>query len=398
GLCAAVALSLKGHKVTVLEQGESTSEGSAGIQSSPNFTKLLYSWGLESGLEKYGAKPLFMEQRRWEDSSEIAKVPINASDAMEKLYGYPHYNIHRADLQRILLNRARQFGVFITAGTRVVGFEPAVSAMGQDTIVLNSGRRICADVIIAADSNRSGMKGLVLSDEIESWFIRDSVYRALLPGTLLEDPELESLDLKENTTGWLGPDGHVIGYYVRNFQMYNIVMVISDDNQLGQEARRGYPGDLEKMYNAFEGWDWRLRRMLDFVDSSHIWRLQDRPAAKRWVHPDGNLVLLGDAAHAKLPYAAAGAASAAEDAAALAECLGYVGGGKDRSVREVLKIYEEIRVPRATEVVERSRRNRIVFHMHDGKVNNNGWLSQRAHIKAGREQRERDARLKADAD
>lgn len=285
---------------------------------------------------------------------------------MERLYGYPHYHIHRADFQLILLNRAQENGVSVEVNTKVMGFEPAKSAKEKDSVVTNHGVRLTADLIIAADGLRSSLKTIVLGEAAESVPVGDSAYRALLPASYLEDPAFDGLDMKGNLTVWLGPDRHVVSYWVKDLEVLNMVIIVPDDNTSEEENWRAQ-GDVKKMRDAFEGWDWRLRRLLDLVDSSYIWRLRDRNALKTWVHPEGNLALLGDSAHPMLPYAAAGAASAAEDAAALAECLDHVGGDGGRSIKDALRVYEAIRVPRATQMVEQSRANRKLFHMHDGR-------------------------------
>ena len=106
--------------------------------------------------------------------------------------------------------------------------------------------------------------------------------------------------------------------------------------------------------------------MLSKIEQSYVWKLRDRPELERWVHPKGNLVLLGDAAHPMLPYVAQGASSAVEDAAVLAECLEHVEPGT-RDLRPVLQVYERIRKPRAFRMKEAARANRAHNHMPDGK-------------------------------
>src|SRR5271156_2717599 len=100
------------------------------------------------------------------------------------------------------------------------------------------------------------------------------------------------------------------------------------------------------------------------VSESLVWRLRDRPAFKRWLHPEVSLVLLGDAAHPMLPYIAQGASSAIEDAAALATCLDFV--DEKKGVRDVLKVYEELRIPRILRMRDSARANKDYFHLLDG--------------------------------
>jgi salicylate hydroxylase len=87
GLSAAVCLARKGHKVTVLERNAGLSEYGAGIQLSPNATRLLDSWGLSAEFRKYCGFPTFSVARRFSDGAEIGLNPQNP-DASE-IYGYP---------------------------------------------------------------------------------------------------------------------------------------------------------------------------------------------------------------------------------------------------------------------------------------------------------------------
>ena len=62
----------------------------------------------------------------------------------------------------------------------------------------------------------------------------------------------------------------------------------------------------------------------------------------------GRTTLIGDAAHAMLPFLAQGAAQATTDAAALADCLE---AADDGSVGEALQRYEDLRRPRANRIL-----------------------------------------------
>jgi salicylate hydroxylase len=59
---------------------------------------------------------------------------------------------------------------------------------------------------------------------------------------------------------------------------------------------------------------------------------------------------------------AQGAAQSIEDGAALAACLARL----PDDVPEALRLYERLRLPRATRLQELSRRNKLRFHLPDG--------------------------------
>ena len=70
------------------------------------------------------------------------------------------------------------------------------------------------------------------------------------------------------------------------------------------------------------------------------------------------MTILGDAAHATLPYLAQGAAMAIEDGAVLARALGQAG-----SIPEAFQLYQRNRIKRTTRIVEQSFTNRTLFHL-----------------------------------
>lgn len=128
---------------------------------------------------------------------------------------------------------------------------------------------------------------------------------------------------------------------------------------------------VEEMRAFFSGWDPKLRKILSLADSCTKWKLQssDQLDLPAWVHPQGTFCLLGDAAHATLPYLAQGAAISVEDGGVLGGLLSKIRSKKD--VPRVLALYEQMRRPRTSAVVLASTKQRSIFHMHDGPEQQN---------------------------
>lgn len=72
----------------------------------------------------------------------------------------------------------------------------------------------------------------------------------------------------------------------------------------------------------------------------------------------GNVALVGDAAHAMVPFQAQGAAMGIEDAAVLAPLL-----AEKATAAEAFEAYETVRRPRAMAVAAVSARNGTIFHL-----------------------------------
>ena len=73
------------------------------------------------------------------------------------------------------------------------------------------------------------------------------------------------------------------------------------------------------------------------------------PRLSQW--SDGNVLLIGDAAHAIGPHAGQGGSLALEDAAVLADCL-----SAEKDIGTALKVYEQRRRRRVDEIAIMTRR------------------------------------------
>ncbi len=100
GLSAALHLLQAGFDVHVYEQAPRIGEIGAGIQMSPNASRLLIRLGLKSALDAAGVRPLAVHQRRWDDGRTLQRAPLGPE--IEATFGAPYYHLHRADLADLL--------------------------------------------------------------------------------------------------------------------------------------------------------------------------------------------------------------------------------------------------------------------------------------------------------
>ena len=73
GLTAALSLLQAGFDVQVYEQARQLREVGAGIQFSPNASRLLHRLGLADKLATMGVQPLARHDRRWDDGRFIRR-------------------------------------------------------------------------------------------------------------------------------------------------------------------------------------------------------------------------------------------------------------------------------------------------------------------------------------
>lgn len=100
------------------------------------------------------------------------------------------------------------------------------------------------------------------------------------------------------------------------------------------------------------------------IDSTLKWPLLSGTPLEHWVAPSKKLLILGDAAHAMVPYMSQGAAMAVEDGAALAQVLDLI-DSKDH-LPLALEVFEKERRKRSGQMQEASLVNGKLWHFADG--------------------------------
>ncbi|RDX40070.1 FAD/NAD(P)-binding domain-containing protein [Lentinus brumalis] len=353
GLAAAHCLGKAGHKVTVFEAAAAIGEVGAGIQVTPNVSRLLRRWGAGDALEAVGVRPEAIVLRRYATGE---RVGYTRWTDMEEKYGAPYYHIHRADLHKLLFDLAAPFMTLRLQST-VVSVDP-----DAPSITLGSGEVVQGDMIVGADGVKSLLQRVVLGHTNPAEPTGDAVYRAIVPShLLLADPELRELVDVPEMTGWMGPRRHIMAYNIRGKNEYNVVLAHPDDGSVESWTAEG---SADKMRADFADYEPRVRKILSFVNSTLKWRLMDRKPLKTWIHPSYKVILLGDACHPMLPYRAQGAAMAIEDAAVLGNLLSHL--SHPAQLKSLLQAYENLRLPRTAETQRQSRLNQTIFHLPDG--------------------------------
>lgn len=345
GLAAALSLLHAGFDVHVYEQASALGEIGAGIQISPNASRVLHRLGLAEELARTGVKPLAWHQRRWDDGRTLLRTPL--AEPLEATFGFPHYQIHRADLLSALAAAVPAERVHL--GHRVTD----VADRGDRVEArFANGARLDVDVLVGADGIHSTVRGALFGPD-EPRFTGCAAFRGLVPEERVRD-----LALEVTAQVWMGPGQHFVHYFVSQRRLVNFVAIVEQDTW----TRESWTdcGDVADALAAFEGWHPQVRTILGAVDETFIWALFDRPPLERW--SDGRLTLLGDACHAMLPFMAQGAAQAIEDGATLAACLASPGS----DIPAALRRYERLRRPRASRLQAMSTANKTRFHLPDG--------------------------------
>jgi salicylate hydroxylase len=344
GLGAALSLLRAGFDVQVYEQARELGEVGAGIQISPNASCVLHGLGLADELAEMGVRPLAWHQRRWDDGRTLLRTHL--AGAIESAFGFPHYQMHRADLLSALARALPAERVHLQHRlTDVIDHGDRVEAR------FASGARVELDVLVGADGIHSVVRRLLFGEQDPN-FTGCAAYRGLVPAERLRELELEV-----TAQVWLGPGRHFVHYFVQQERLVNFVAIVDQESWTRESWTDR--GNVEDALAAYEGWHPQVRTILGAVDEIFIWALFDRTPLERW--SSGRVTLLGDACHAMLPFMAQGAAQAIEDGATLAACL-----VEHPDPPEALRRYERLRAPRASRIQGLSAANKVRFHLPDG--------------------------------
>ncbi|KAK3308961.1 uncharacterized protein B0T15DRAFT_565948 [Chaetomium strumarium] len=366
GLSAALSTKLANpaHRVTILEAVRELQEVGAGLQITPNGTRLLSAWGLTPTLAPLAAVPTSLSVRRYDGTKLLAHEPA-LQDQMHARYGHPFWDVHRVDLQQAMVARCRSLGVSIRLGARAVGvdFEAA-------RVHLLNGSAVQADAVLLADGLWSAIRPAFLGRPSPAILTGDLAYRITLRADELDGEDAEELRafVRNATVNfWIGPRAHCVGYSVRGGEVYNLVFLCPDDLPRGVVKLEG---DMDEMRERFRDWDPLLGRFLRQVKGLvHKWRLMWLDALPEWANEEGRFFMAGDCCHPMLPYLAQGANSSLEDGAVLGSLLGRVRKSEmERQLPCVSKLYQKLRMERGRRIQLETFKQRDDSHMEDGEA------------------------------
>jgi salicylate hydroxylase len=339
GLTAALCFARQGISTHIFERSAKLEEVGAGLQLTPNVTCILRDLGLLPALDACWLEPEVVALTSGISLKRLGTVPVR--EHAQKYWGAPYGVLHRASLQQVLVNAVSQNPLCcLTLDQRVES---------PDAQVL---RAPCAgnrpDLVVAADGVWSRLRNFVAGGP-DVTFSGNIAWRL----TLHED-EAPAFINREAVTAFLGPKAHMVTYPLRETRSVNIVAICS-----GIEAMDGWTSDMRAQQKAlldqsFQGWNSEIRNMLLAAENFTFWPLFEAGSG-RW-HNDKDLVLIGDAAHAMMPFSAQGAGMAIEDASELANLVAEL------PIPEALLQFEQSRQKRINMVRKRGALNKFAYH------------------------------------
>jgi 2-polyprenyl-6-methoxyphenol hydroxylase-like FAD-dependent oxidoreductase len=346
GLTAALALRRNGHEVLVLEKAEEVSEVGAGLQLSSNACNVLNQLGVLDALEPHAFAPENLRISSGKTGTLLAHVPLG--DFVRKRYGSPFWVVHRADLQQVLLQLVRETsGITVQLASEVQSLESSPYDHLQCKYETNgTPEKLECSALIGADGVWSKTRKLIPGHE-NARFSGQVAYRATIP--IDEVPERWHGD----SGLWLHKNAHLVHYQIRGGNELNIVALVEEP---WEDETWSAKADKETLKHVLKDWPTEILNLISIPDQWLKWALCSVDSAGPWTH--GHVALMGDAAHAMLPYMAQGAAMAIEDAAILAKHL----PGNAENIPASLRSFERQRKSRVAHIQAIARKNAQVFH------------------------------------
>ncbi|WP_433060595.1 FAD-dependent oxidoreductase [Dactylosporangium sp. CS-033363] len=330
GPVAAMALQKAGIEATVYEAYDGTATGVGGaLGLAPNGRQALAAIGAEEPVVAAGRPMRSMIMQSW-TGKQLAEFAAPARLPEQLL-------IWRSDLYQALYDEAARRGIRIEHGKRLVSLDGPVATFADGTTA-------AGDILIGADGIRSTVRGAIDPDA------PSPRYAGLL-----------GFGARCSADGLVptGPKMHMV-FGKRAFFGYQI-----EPDEAGWFANLPHPTPMRTAEAAATPAEEWLRRIADaarddrtpMVEMIRRTRpedlvvaggLEDIPSVPTWHR--GNVVLLGDAAHATSPSSGQGVSLAIESAVQLARCL------RDLPVQAAFTEYERMRRERVERIIKMASR------------------------------------------
>ncbi|EFQ95926.1 hypothetical protein CFE70_009142 [Pyrenophora teres f. teres 0-1] len=362
GLALAMGLHKKGISFTLYEEAKEYSVVGAGIGFAPNGLQAMdiVEPEFRPRYDKIcvGNKPAYAQDVFFEGLLIREGLGQDEPWYGNSCWGHPDFNrksAHRKDLLEIMTS-------FIPIES--VKFSKSLKDIEQysEKVVLKfaDGDVAEASICVGADGVQSIVREHVLKAsypaQVAPVYADAYCYRGVIP--MSEAKEILG-DLTDVAKIYFGNKRGVVTYRITGGEELNFLLCVATDTPWTQEGSVTEKVTEETKMADFEDPDIddRFRRLLRLAKPIK-WGLFHHKHTSTYYRD--RVVLMGDSAHASLPFQAAGAAQGLEDALILSAMLGELSTGSqsisslNAQIRAAFDAYDSVRRPRAQKQLDRA--------------------------------------------
>ena len=336
GLTAGIALRRAGIEVEVHEAARQIERTGAGLTLGLGAQHVFSALGLQRDVAAHACPAGALPFLHWRSGA----VLMGGRDSGDGLPDDGHTNIvrhiYRADLQDILGEALVRAGGTLVTAHRLVRFAQSGGAV---TAHFANGTHASGDLLVGADGVRSAVRAALLPGDTPR-FTGHIAYRFLAPRA-----RVAQFLSHGRSAIFIGPGRTFNRYTMAQGRIANVAALV----EVAEEVAEGWSiaAPVSELRAAFAGWHPDVTGLIEQAEAVNKWGLYDRALPHRW--SQGKVILLGDAAHAMLPFLGMGAALAVEDGYVLARALAL-----EPDIARALVRYEAARLSRAATVHRRS--------------------------------------------
>ncbi|PFH48453.1 hypothetical protein AMATHDRAFT_81791 [Amanita thiersii Skay4041] len=357
-------------ELTIYDSAPEFSEVGTGIVLLPRTWEVFMDLGLEPALNKVicaydGESTLTYLFRRADQRVGVTFYEPNSAGTVSTL--------HRADLQRVLLNCLSP-SVKVHLSHRLISYSEE-QANTPITLEFENGNKATCDVLIGADGIHSVVRQHFLKRLAKERAIAETMdyeasvnpqwtgttlYRGLVPSEELRRRMPNHLSLARPVI-YCGKNRHIVTYPISRGKYVNVACYDTDILKEGtpfQPPNAAEQVTVDRILKLYEGWEDQIQVLLECLDKLLVWPLLEMKPMSTYAH--GRVLLLGDAAHAMTPYLGSGAGQAIEDA----YIAGYVlsqAAQHGFPIEEATRIYTAVRQPVGNKFLSASREQGFLY-------------------------------------
>ncbi|KAA1472118.1 FAD/NAD(P)-binding domain-containing protein [Dentipellis sp. KUC8613] len=358
GVVCAIGLQRAGIHVDIFEAATKYGEVGAGIGIGPNAVRVLQKLDLLNDItfsedeEPPAVRPFKYKFPPSDVGAVLFQTPAGEDDLSLAM--------HRASLLDTLVKSIDPALTSTHFNKRCTSITESSAAQSTATLHFSDGSTHETDVVIGADGVKSTVRNFVAGEEASKSlvFTNGIAYRGLVS---MEKVEEAGVKIEEDVYAvWMGDGVHLVTYPIRNKTILNVAAFAIDySTPMGHKPRPPgepwvVPTSREEVLGHFKGWNCDVMKILESIEQPTKWYVHGLyPPLDSFVR--GRVALIGDAAHAMLPFLAAGAGQGIEDAYVMSRLLAHPQTDAS-NLEEVLRAYDRFRAPRANDISLRSKR------------------------------------------